>query len=73
MKEEDYKNFEKNIFEDTSFLEKFFYNLLTSSNYELKNRDTHIDNNQSANSKSSKCNNCTLEEQAIINNNKSII
>ena len=62
-----YKNFQKNIFEDTIFLEKFFYNLLTSSNYELKNRYTHIDNNQSANSEDLKCNNCTLEEQAIIN------
>ena len=57
----------KNIFEDTIFLEKFFYNLLTKSNYELKNRYTHIDNNQSANYEESKCNNCTLEEQAIIN------
>ena len=62
-----YKNFEKNIFEDTIFLEKFFYNLLTKSNYILKNRYTHIDNNQSANDKDSKYNNCTLEEQAIIN------
>ena len=39
-----YKNFEKNIFEDTSFLEKFFYNLLAKANYELKNRYAHIDN-----------------------------
>jgi len=62
-----YKNFEKNIFEDTSFLEKFFYNLLTKSNNELKNRYTHIDNNQSANFENSKCNKCTLEEQVIIN------
>ncbi len=62
-----YTNFQKNIFEDTSFLEKFFYNLLTSSNYELKNRYTHIDNVQSANENNSKGNNCTLEEQAIIN------
>ena len=62
-----YKNFEKNIFEDTIFLERFFYNLLTKSKYELKNRYTHIDNNQSANDEDSKCNNCTLEEQAIIN------
>jgi len=38
-----YKNFKKNIFEDTSFLEKFFYNLLTDSKYELKNRYMHID------------------------------
>lgn len=62
-----YKNFEKNIFEDTSFLEKFFYNLLTNTNYELKNRYTHIDNDKSANNNDSKCKNCTLEEQAIIN------
>ena len=62
-----YKNFEKNIFEDTSFLEKFFYNLLTKANNDLKNRYTHIDNNQSANFDSVKSNNCTLEEQAIIN------
>lgn len=63
-----YTNFQKNIFEDTSFLEKFFYNLLTNSNYELRNRYTHIDNIQSvANENNLKCNYCTLEEQAIIN------
>ena len=62
-----YKNFQKSIFEDTSFLEKFFYNLLTNSKYELKNRYTHIDNIQSANENNLKGNNCTLEEQAIIN------
>ena len=62
-----YKNFEKNVFEDTSFLEKFFYNLLADANYELKNRYTHIDYDQSANKDDSKFNNCTLEEQAIIN------
>ena len=62
-----YKNFEKNIFEDTSFLEKFFYNLLANSNNDLKNRYTHINNTQSAERDDSKYNNCTLEEQAIIN------
>ena len=62
-----YKNFEKNVFEDNSFLEKFFHNLLTNANYELKNRYTHIDNIQSANENNLKGNNCTLEEQAIIN------
>ena len=62
-----YKNFEKNIFEDISFLEKFFYNLLTKSNNELKNRYTHIDNAQSANYEELNYNNCTLEQQAIIN------
>ena len=62
-----YKKFDSNIFEDISFLEKFFYNLLTDSKYELKNRYAHIDYGQSANQIDSKCNNCTLEEQAIIN------
>ncbi len=62
-----YKNFEKNIFEDTSFLEKFFYNLLTNANNELKNRYTHIDNIQSADNANLKCKNCTLEEQVILN------
>ena len=62
-----YKNFEKNVFEDISFLEKFFYNLLTNSNYELKNRYTHIDNSQRATENNLKGNNCTLEEQVIIN------
>lgn len=37
-----YKNFAKNIFGDTSYLEKFFYNLLANTNFELKNRYTHI-------------------------------
>ena len=62
-----YTNFQKNIFEDTSFLEKFFYNLLTNSKYELKNRYTHIDNIQMATENNLKGNNCTLEEQVIIN------
>lgn len=62
-----YTNFQKHIFENTSFLEKFFYNLLTNSKYELKNRYTHIDDIQSANENDSEGNNCTLEEQAIIN------
>mgnify|MGYP004528707499 CR=1 FL=1 len=43
-----YKNFEKNIFEDISYLEKFFYNLLSDTKYELKNRYTHVDYIQSA-------------------------
>lgn len=62
-----YKNFEKNVFEDTSFLEKFFYNLLSNTKYELKNRDTHIDNIHSVEESNLKCKNFTLEEQAIIN------
>lgn len=62
-----YKNFEKHIFEETMFLERFFYNLLSNTKYELKNRDIHIDNVQSANDDALKYQNCTLEELAIIN------
>ncbi len=62
-----YKNFEKNIFEDISYLEKFFYNLLADKKYELKNRYTHIDYAKSANEENLKYKNCTLEEQAILN------
>ena len=62
-----YKNFEMNIFEDISFLEKFFYNLLTNANFELKNRFTHVNYEQSAIQSVLKRNYCTLEEQAIIN------
>ena len=62
-----YKNFEKNVFEDTSYLEKFFYNLLTGSKHELKNRYAHIDYVQEKNQNETKASNQTLEEQAIIN------
>ena len=61
-----YKNFAKNIFEDTSYLEKFFYNLLANTNFELKNRYTHIDYIQE-NNEEIKTENYTLEELAIIN------
>lgn len=62
-----YKKFDKNIFEDISFLEKFFYNLLANTNYELKNRYTHVDYLEDSNEKDLKSNSLTLEEQAIIN------
>lgn len=62
-----YKNIKKNIFEDISFLEKFFYNLLLDTHFDLKNRYTHIDYNQSAKTENIKFRNYTLEEQAIIN------
>ena len=61
-----YKKFEKNIFEDISFLEKFFYNLLSNKNYELKNRYTHIDYEQDI-EEILRNNEYTLEEQAVIN------
>lgn len=60
-----YKKFDSNIFEDISFLEKFFYNLLSNTHYELKNRYIHVD--YVKNDDDLKCNNYTLEEQAIIN------
>ena len=62
-----YKNFEKNIFEDISYLEKFFYNLLSNTNYDLKNRYTHIDYIQDTSNKDLKNKDYTLEEQAILN------
>ena len=61
------KKFEKNIFEDISFLEKFFYNLLSNTNYNLRNRYAHIDYNQSIEENNTKHQNYTLEQQAIIN------
>ena len=69
-----YKNFEKNIFEETTFLEKFFLNLLSNTKYKLKNRYTHIDFKQAENPTALN-NKYTLEEQAIINiinNNENI-
>ena len=62
-----YKNYEKNIFEDSSYLEKFFYNLLTNSNYELKNRYMHIDYDNVSKIDNIEINNYSLEEQAILN------
>ena len=62
-----YNNFEKRVFEDSSFLEKFFGNLLANKNFELKNRYVHIDNVQDINNDNLKYQNYTLEEQAIIN------
>ena len=62
-----YKNFEKNIFEDTSYLEKFFFNLLSDTKYELKNRYTHIDYKNENNNLNINNKKYTLEEQAIIN------
>ena len=70
-----YKNYEKNIFEDITFLEKFFYNLLTNTKYELKNRYMHIDYKETIEGISSNVSSLSLEEQAILNiikNNPSI-
>ena len=62
-----YNNYEKNIFEDSSFLEKFFYNLLTDTKYSLKNRFMHIDYEKSSETIKTNINNHSLEEQAILN------
>ena len=62
-----YKNYEKNVFEDITFLEKFFYNLLTNTKYELKNRYMHIDYKKTIEGISSNVSSLSLEEQAILN------
>lgn len=62
-----YKNFEKNVFEDTSFLEKFFFNLLSNTKYPLRNRDAHIDNVKAVDEGGLRVNNYTFEEQAVVN------
>ena len=70
-----YKNYEKNVFEDISFLEKFFYNLLTNTKYELKNRYMHVDYKDNVEKINSNNNSLSLEEQAILNiikNNPSV-
>lgn len=70
-----YKNYEKNVFEDITFLEKFFYNLLTNTKYELKNRYMHIDYKETIEEISFNVSSLSLEEQAILNiirNNASI-
>lgn len=62
-----YRNFQKNVFEDISFLEKFFFNLLSDTNYELKNRYMHIDYSQDDSKNTLSSINYSFEEQIIIN------
>ena len=62
-----YKNYEKNVFEDITFLEKFLYNLLTNTKYELKNRYMHIDYKENIEEINSNVSSLSLEEQAILN------
>ena len=77
-----YKNVVQRINYDTTFLERFFRNLLLGENNPLLNREMHLDWKtsdsvskvqsdvqsaaQSANSLPSKCKNCTLEEVAVL-------
>lgn len=62
-----YKKFDNNIFEDSSFLEKFFYNLIANTKYELKNRYIHVDYLKNNTKETTNDYKCTLEEQAILN------
>lgn len=64
-----YNNVKNGITATSKYLELFFENLLLDKHNELKNRYLHIDYKsavQSANSAALKCNNCTLEELAIL-------
>ena len=64
-----YNDLQNDIHATTVFLEQFMQNLLTGAQHDLKNRYMHIDYSetpQSAKSEISKCNNCTLEELAIL-------
>lgn len=77
-----YINAVQGINYDTTFLERFFRNLLLGENTPLLNREMHLDwkasenaakvqstiqsATQSANGLPSKCKNCTLEETAVL-------
>ena len=66
-----YNDLGKGISATTIYLERFFENLLMGYQNELKNRFIHVDYKeqcaiQSAIGDGSKCNNCTLEELAIL-------
>ena len=64
-----YNDLQNDIHATTEFLEKFIENLLTGTAHKLKNRYMHIEyteSAQSAKSDVSKCQNCTLEELALL-------
>ena len=42
-----YNNFDKGIYETTEYLERFFSNIILKTDYELKNRNLHVDYSQS--------------------------
>lgn len=65
-----YNNVKSGIAATTKYLELFFENLLLGKNNELKNRFLHVDfqsDVQSAKVDNPKCNNCTLDELAVLN------
>lgn len=66
-----YNDWQNGIHATTEYLELFFENLLLGKTHELKNRFLHIDYQpesavQSAKTADPKCNSCTLEELAIL-------
>ena len=66
-----YNDLQKGIHATSVFLEQFFENLLLGAQHALSNRYLHVDyvsepQAHSANADGSKCNNCTLEELAIL-------
>ena len=67
-----YRNLQKAVNPDSSFLVAFFRNLLLGEQIPLHNRDMHIAATeiqsaiQSANDSSSKCKNCTLNETLVL-------
>ena len=68
-----YNDLQNDVHATTVFLEQFMENLLTGAQHNLKNRYMHIDYAdaaqsaiQSAKSDVSKCQNCTLEELALL-------
>ena len=64
-----YNDLQNDIHATTELLERFIENLLTGTEHELKNRYMHIEyteSAQSAKSDVSKCQNCTLEELALL-------
>lgn len=68
-----YNDLKNGIHETTEYLELFLRNLLLDEKNELHNRTMHISgvlkqasNSQSANTNTSKCKNCTLEELSIL-------
>ncbi len=66
-----FNDLQKGIHATTEYLERFFDNLLMDAQHELKNRYIHVEymrkeDFQSAAETNSKCNDCTLEELAVL-------
>lgn len=73
-----YNDWKNGVYSTTKYLENFFSNLLLGTSYELKNRYTHIDYDetdtvQSAKMEYSKCQNGTLEELNISSNERHLL